>query len=640
MLLVEKTKENKLLKILKPIASFTLWVFIYAFILFFFTYSIQRGSIQETIYVLKTVAAANIYYIVVSYLIMLALLFISKAIFKNTFLSNLVVTILTVIIAIISYYKNSILNQPFVPTDVLLIGNADQIAAFGLSLPTLNMIYSIVVLAMILFLQFVVEKKYNINYKFENWKKELYRIPLFIIGIVIIIYTCINPQRFANFKIKNDLGDLYSYSGGNTTFFMHLGDFYFKTPEGYSEKKIEEIKEEYTEKNNDYMTNKDNNLVNAISQEKNINITDNIINKATDRASDKVNVILIMNESFSDPTKIKNVNYSIDPLKDLRELAKKDSNCKIGNLVSPVVGGGTSLPEFEVLTGLSSFYLEKQIYPYTSYITSDMNSIVREYNKNGYETLGLHTNTRTFYNRTNVYKYLGFEETIFSEDIENPETKGGFISDNEFKNQIINKFDSTKGENKFIFGVTMQNHMPYGKKVYETYDINITSDKYTETELKSLTNYVQGIYDSCKMYIELVNYLKEYDEPTILVMFGDHLPSLERNMYYKDSEYKFIDMYTTPYIIWSNYGQELSDVSSTITPSKLGLNLYNLSGNELPWYLKPFDELYEEYIVFNNNIVYNNDGEVITKEELNNRELVQKCGILQYEMLIKRKNLR
>lgn len=86
--------------------------------------------------------------------------------------------------------------------------------------------------------------------------------------------------------------------------------------------------------------------------------------------------------------------------------------------------------------------------------------------------------------------------------------------------------------------------------------------------------------------------------------------------------------------------QSLSNVPSTITPSKLGLSIYNLSGNDLPWYMMPFNELYEEYLVFNNNIVYNNDGEVISKEELKNRELVQKCGILQYEMLIKRKNFK
>ncbi len=249
----------------------------------------------------------------------------------------------------------------------------------------------------------------------------------------------------------------------------------------------------------------------------------------------KPNIIFIMNESFSDPTKIKDVEYSRSPLEDIENLCQNDSNAVRGGITSPTYGGGTSVAEFEALTGLSSYYIKKQIFPYTSYIRSDMNSIVRDYEKAGYTSIGIHPNTRTFYNRDKVYKYFGFDKTVFKEDIEKPEEKGGNISENEFANQIIKAFEETS-ESKFIFGVTMQNHMPYKKEKYDTYDIEVSSEKLSNDEKEKLQGYVQGVYDGNKMYVKLVEYLKNVEEPTMLIMFGDHLPSL--SSIYSKSNYK------------------------------------------------------------------------------------------------------
>lgn len=598
------TKNSKNKKIMIKLLSES-WIVVYAVILFLFTYTIGTSNIGETFGILKIISIVNKQYIIAGYLITLALLIIGRALLKNTFISNIVVTGITTIISIISYYKYSLLNQPFVPNDILLAGNANQIASFGLSMPSINVIFCVVTLGLVLYFEYLIEKKYKINEKKLNWKKEWYRIPLLFIGCILIFFLCFDAKRFEKIKINNDLGNLYNYSGAVATFFMHLGDLYTKTPEDYSKENIEKIEAQYS-------------IVES-------------------KIAEKVNVIFIMNESFSDPTKIEGVEYSKDPLGDIRELAKIDKNCKIGNCITPSFGGGTSLPEFEALTGLTSFYIEKQIFPYTSYITSDMNSIVREYNKNGYETIGLHTNTKTFYNRNNVYKFLGFNKTVFEEDINNPIYKAGNISDEEFKNQIINKFEENKNTKKFIFGVTMQNHMPYKKKEYENYDIAVTSEQYTKTNINSLKNYVQGVYDSNKLYVELVEYLKGYEEPTILVMFGDHLPSLEKGIFYKNSEYSTIDLYETPYIMWSNCNIDLTTVPEYITPGNLGLTLLKLSGNSLPWYLKPFEEIYRKYPIINNQIVVDKNLNVLKKDEIENIELIRNANILQYDLLIKKK---
>lgn len=315
-----------------------------------------------------------------------------------------------------------------------------------------------------------------------------------------------------------------------------------------------------------------------------------------------------------------------------------EKNFMRGFVVSPVLGGGTSLPEFEALTGLTSYFLEQQIYPYTSYINGNMNSIVREFNKNNYTTIGIHTNTRTFYNRCNIYNYLGFKKTIFEEDIENPEYKGNYISDNEAANQIINTFENNKG-NKFIFTVTMQNHMKYLNKDYDAYDVNVSSNILSKTETLELQKYTQGVVDANKMYKKIVEYLKTKEEPTVLIMFGDHLPLLGDRYCttYKKNNLLYMDYYTTPYIIWANYDLGEKDVPKYLSASNLGINIMKMANIELPWYLKAFNELYEKYPAFNNKIVIDNNGKEIQNEEVENSKIVRECRILQYDLLIKNK---
>ena len=395
------------------------------------------------------------------------------------------------------------------------------------------------------------------------------------------------------------------WMGANGVFFMHLGDFYEAAPKRYSKDEINKIKNEVTSM--------------GIKQDE----------------RQRANVIIIMNESFSDPSKIQNVEFSFNPLEDIQKLCY-DKNCYIGNAVTPVYGGGTSLPEFEALTGLSSFYLERQVFPYTSYIKGDINSLVRTYKNAGYNTIGVHPYKSTFYNRYKVYKYLGFDKTIFEDDIENAEIKGEYISENEFANQIIKSFEEDT-KNKFIFGVTMQNHMPYNFNRYDNYDIEITSDVYSKEAIDELRAYVQGVYDGNKMYFKLTEYLKNIDEPTILVMFGDHLPAFKTANFYSQSNYSFIDMYTTPYVVWSNYDVSYDEFSKYMSPGNISMKTAKLAGLNLPWYFAKFDELYNEYPAINNQCAINRNNTLFSFSKIEKSKLIEECEILQYDLLIKKK---
>lgn len=543
-------------------------------------------------------------YLLIAYFIILGISLIIRSFSKNNFISNCILSGIMLCITLVSYYKNQILQQPFLPTDILLIGNLNQITEFGFTGISIKMIRNIIMLISILIID------YSINKKIESKINLVQRICLCCVGVILICFLCISPNRYTRFSIQNDNNNLFILMGSSATFFIHLGDFYNPKPDNYNEKTIENIKEQYQEDNEDEI-----------------------------QESNNPNIILIMDESYADLRKFENINYSDNPMKIIDEL-KQEENCITGEVITPVFRGGTSLPEFEVLTGLTSYFISEQVYPFVSYINSDMNSIVRIFNKNNYNTIGIHTNTKTFYNRYMVYNYLGFSQTIFEENIENPEYRGNYISDNEMANQIIKAFEDNEG-NKFIFAVTMQNHMKYEMKNYDEHDIEVYSDILSDSEILTLENYTQGIVEANKMYNKLKKYFENCEEDTILIMFGDHLPLLGdsyRSIYEKTS-LSGLDYWSTPYIIWSNYNfEEKVAMPDTISTSSLGLKLLEFANiTDIPWYLKPFYELYEEYPFINNQFIINKDDEIIKKEEMEDSVLIDNCKILQYDLLIKNK---
>jgi hypothetical protein len=54
---------------------------------------------------------------------------------------------------------------------------------------------------------------------------------------------------------------------------------------------------------------------------------------------------------------------------------------------------------------------------------------------------------------------------------------------------------------------------------------------------------------------DLIKSLEAYDEDVVLVLYGDHLPSLD----IKEKELKNGDLYETQYIVWSNFGLDMPD---------------------------------------------------------------------------------
>lgn len=213
-------------KIIKDYILQGLELLILPFICYILFESIKFGSIvsyMKLFFLLLSVAPQYIY---TSYLIIVGITMIIRGITRSNFMCNCTTSILLLCITLVSYYKYEILQQHFVPYDIMLIGNINQIANFGFTGISLYMLFSILAVILLFIIYFIINNKHNTKINITV----IQRVILFVSGIVIIFITCISPNRYENFKIKNDNGDMYDWMGANAVFFMHLGDFYNPKP--------------------------------------------------------------------------------------------------------------------------------------------------------------------------------------------------------------------------------------------------------------------------------------------------------------------------------------------------------------------------------------------------------------------------
>lgn len=170
------------------------------------------------------------------------------------------------------------------------------------------------------------------------------------------------------------------------------------------------------------------------------------------------NIVLIMNESFSDLRNISGFKTNEDFLPYIDSL---DKNVIKGNLVVSEFGGGTANSENEVLTGNSTVFLPQSIIAYQNNIHKNSNSFVKNLLEENYQTIAFHPYDRNNYNREFVYKSIGFEE-YYSREHFSGEYLRWWPSDLDNFKQVIELYEN-KDEDKgfFLFNVTMQNHSPY-----------------------------------------------------------------------------------------------------------------------------------------------------------------------------------
>lgn len=324
-----------------------------------------------------------------------------------------------------------------------------------------------------------------------------------------------------------------------------------------------------------------------------------------------VNVIMVMDEAFSDITDDPAFAFTEenDPLPNLHAL-REDPHALTGHIVVPGFAGGTANTEFDVLTGMQTNALSAATTSSFRVVNRNLDSLFRVFGGDGYHTSFFHPGDDWFYNRENVYRWLGAEETVFADQMEDLEYKGRWVTDDYMAGLIEQEFEdaAADGETLFHYTTTIQNHMSYTPDKYgEGYDypevpLNAAVSDEVETLLKV---YAEGARDADAMLGRLVDYFSQRSEPVVLVFFGDHLPYLGDNQlayaelgFTARPEWDPLTSYETPYVIWANdAGAEALDweaavasldlpESGDLSAAFLGAAVLELTGRtgESPWF--------------------------------------------------------
>ncbi|WP_449623051.1 LTA synthase family protein [Robertmurraya sp. Marseille-Q9965] len=580
-------------------------IIVQTFVTVFIVEVFYRNEISEAVQFLGDSTRRFFYNFILVFLLFSGLKIFNRKLF---IVISFIVTIPLLILGFGSNIKQEIRGEPIIPTDLLLGNEArNMLDFFSASLLIWLIVIAVVGLLSIGYLVFKVPNEKN---------RKAYQ--LYIPGIILVLFGLFvyfesNNQEsllkrdlmIENFPLDPQL--TYKQNGVIAGFFMNLDALRSIEPSNYSEETI-------------------NNLLKEIP---NIEYSDQ---------DEKPDIIVIMNEAFWDPTVLDGVNFNSDPLPFFRELSNDHTS---GSLLVPVFGGQTVNTEFEALTGMSTQILPYGSIPYISYITRPVSSLPSILKSEGYENTMIHTYHNWFYQRNEVMGYLGFDQFVPIEFIENPILTPTFYKDKTITDEILKKIKQDSGGPNFIFAVTTQNHGPYpaaDEDKLENASISVElagKEKFTETAENQLEYYSDNLVEIDLEIRRLVEVLEKRDKKTILVFFGDHLPLLGDNYqvyreagYYNDdgSLEEYMRMHTTPFFIWDNFSQknEKLTISSTML-APLVLERAELEGNPLTSFLL---DQYQQ-----------NEISIIPKKEywddVNlNYKTMQNYELLQYDLLL------
>lgn len=351
----------------------------------------------------------------------------------------------------------------------------------------------------------------------------------------------------------------------------------------------------------------------------------------------KPNIIIIMDEAFSDLRVFGgklNTNEPVMPFIDsLRENTVK------GYALCSVLGGNTANSEFEMLTGHSMAFLPTGAVPYQQYLFQDSYSLGWLLGNLGYTSLVTHPYLASGWSRTSVYPRLGFQEMTFEEAYPHEDLVREYVSDREMFRYLLDRLENKGDDPALIFGITMQNHGGY-EYVGDNFEKSISLEGYYR-DYPRAEQYLSLIHETDQAVEELIGALEDYEEDTIVLFFGDHMPSIEQGLYNKLSGNTLetlegqMDQYTVPFFIWANYDipEETVELTSLNYLSNL---LLEYAGVGLHGYHAALEEIRAVIPAVNANGYYSvSQGKFLPLEDAQGaeKEALERYACLQYNDL-------
>jgi phosphoglycerol transferase MdoB-like AlkP superfamily enzyme len=243
-----------------------------------------------------------------------------------------------------------------------------------------------------------------------------------------------------------------------------------------------------------------------------------------DRGSALPDIVVVQSESFFDPRIVRGYeNSHLAP--NLEHLAAEGMS---GPLHVPTYGGGTIRTEFEVLTGLSLRYFGNMQFPYLQLHDKVVPSMVRALRAHGYETVAIHGNDPTFWNRNTAFKVLGFDRFVSQSSFpKSAPMDGKYMADSAMTDEIMAQLKDS-GPTQFLFAISLEAHGPYDvppkdPAARDALPVPAPVDAKDKREVQTYLYHMQHADQELGRLAEL---LAKRSRPTLLLFYGDHLPGL------------------------------------------------------------------------------------------------------------------
>ena len=349
------------------------------------------------------------------------------------------------------------------------------------------------------------------------------------------------------------------------------------------------------------------------------------------RALDGVNVVMILSESFADPTRLKGVEVPMDPIPFVHNLTARTTS---GNMLAQDIGGGTANMEFEALAGMSmSQFAPGLTYPYSMLVAGKdkFPSSVGYFTALGHEAVAIHPYKPSFYSRDRVYPALGFKTFVDGSRMRFRQRLGHnpYISDKSTFREVERQI-ATHDAPLLINLVTMQNHFPWGASYPSPFPVK----RLKGGASKQAGDYLRGINYTDRALERFIDSLKRSPEKTVVLFYGDHQPLFWPESVQSASGAR--RMHQTPFFVWSNFSRLPARDLPTTSPIFFVPILLNSLGAPLPPYYTLLSDLEEQLPAMERGIRIDSSDHVVTNEPLRprTRQLLHDYRLVQYDLAV------
>lgn len=490
----------------------------------------------------------------------LALIYLALVFVTNRFwIATLVFGVALTAFGVANSIKVQLRNEPIIPADLTFISGGDTGSIMSFvpksSQAFVNGAITFVIwFAIIIFALFVLDGRRRFIYC--SWRYPIANIKIIIGNVFRILAAILSVVLLSAYVIGlgtpgsgtykwakdngyepqlwNAIGDAQANNPAIT--FLSLSRVKaMNKPDNYSQKTMQSLAKKYAQE------------AQAINQTRSGDLTDNT-------------VIMILSETFSDPTRVPGVSFSLDPIPNIRNIKNTTTS---GLMLSPGYGGGTANIEYQALTGLNlANFNDSLIVPYQQLVPNQNNPYsfnqiwMEKYGKNA--STAVHPFQQSMYLRNINYRKFGFSY-LYTLDSKIPLEHTGcidrspYVSDSEAYQSILDLLDKQQDSksSQFLQLITMQNHMPYADYYdnNEFSDANISED-LSDGERWNINAYTKGINWTDQETADFLNQLDQIDKPITVIFYGDHLPGIYDTAD-MDKNNKTV-LHETDYFIWSN----------------------------------------------------------------------------------------